>query len=336
MNCRLSVIIPNRNGAHTIGLCLEALFNSNHDAFEVLVVDDCSTDNSVEIIQHFPCSLIRLDNHTGAAGARNIGARHSAGEILFFTDADCLVREETLLIAEKAAKQWGKTAVIGGSYTCEPFDHDFFSRFQSVFIHFSELKNSAAPDYIAAHAMVIFEDTFRRSGGFPDDFLPIIEDVEFSHRLRRQGYSLKMEPQLQVQHIFHFRTLADSMKNGFKKSKYWTIYSLGNRDLPADSGTASLALKINTLVFALISIAVVASLSLAHTAPLQAALVLFLFNSFFHRHFFALLYRTGGLCFAIPAALYYMLVYPLAVGTGGLTGLATFVLNSRFRPGRQP
>ena len=67
---RISVVIPNRNGAETIGLCLEALFASSHNSFEVVVVDDCSGDNSVAIIKQFPCKLVELTSHVGAAAAR--------------------------------------------------------------------------------------------------------------------------------------------------------------------------------------------------------------------------------------------------------------------------
>jgi len=336
MNYRLSVIIPNRNGEKTIGLCLEALFSSDHDSFEVIVVDDCSTDNSVAIIKQFPCTLVRSQQHQGAAGARNRGARHSAGEVLFFIDADCLVQKNTLATAEQTAKQQGRDVIIGGTYTCRPFDQYFFSLFQSVFIHFSELKNCLNPDYVAAHAMVISADTFRNSGGFPDDFLPIIEDVEFSHRLRRRGYSLKMEPKLQVRHIFQYGSLADSMKNGFLKSKYWTIYSLGNRDLLTDSGTASLALKINVLFFVLVLISVAVYAVVFNVILLFWALMLLLLNTFINRKLFALFFKTGGLFFALRAAMYYMLLYPLAVGAGGLFGLAAYFSDSSSQTEVQP
>ncbi len=332
MNCRLSVIIPNRNGEKTIGLCLEAVFSSDHDSFEVIVVDDCSTDNSVAIIKQFPCILIRLTKHAGAAGARNRGARQSTGAVLFFIDADCLVQKNTLTVAEQAEKQHGHDVIIGGTYTCRPFDHNFYSLFQSVFIHFHELKNCVHPDYVAAHAMVISADTFRHSGGFPGDFLPIIEDVEFSHRLRRLGYRLKMEPELQVQHIFNYRSMVDSMKNGFTKSRYWTIYSLGNRDLPADSGTASLALKINVLAFLFILVSVTVSFVVSSRVPLFWALIILLLNTFINRKLFSLFFKTGGLFFGLRAVMYYMLPYPTAVGAGGLFGLVAYFWGSSSLP----
>ena len=329
MKYSVSVIVPNRNGAKTIGLCLKALFESEHDSFEVVVVDDNSTDSSVEIIEQFPCTLVRLEKHCGAAAARNRGAQKSRGAVLFFTDADCLVKEDTLSNVEKAAAKWGSGVIVGGTYTCLPYDQSFFSIFQSVFIHFCELKNTLRPDYIAAHAMVISAEVFRSSKGFPENFQPIIEDVEYSHRLRRQGYWLVMEPEIQVQHIFNYTSLADSMRNGFYKSKFWTIYSLHNKDLLSDSGTASLGLKINTVLFYLVLALSAVSFIVPSSVSLFGIIFAVSLNMYVNRQLFRLFNKTGGHYFMIRAIMYYMMVYPLAVGTGALTGMVEFIFTLR-------
>ena len=85
MGRSISVIVPNYNGGRTIGRCLEALFASSYDNFEVIVVDDCSSDGSAEIIRRFPCRPVLLDERSGASRARNIGAQNSAGEVLFLS-----------------------------------------------------------------------------------------------------------------------------------------------------------------------------------------------------------------------------------------------------------
>src|SRR3990167_7138460 len=126
LNAFISVVIPNRNGAATIGKCLEAALASRYDAFEVIVVDDCSEDDSVEVIKGFPCRLIRLEQHGGAARARNTGARHSRGDVLFFTDADCLLEPESLAIASETLARADPNSVAGGTYTPLPHDRRFF------------------------------------------------------------------------------------------------------------------------------------------------------------------------------------------------------------------
>ncbi len=246
----VSIIIPNRNGGNTIGACLQAALASQHPDFEIVVVDDYSDDDSVRVIEQFPCRLVRLTNHGGAARARNIGAQHGQGKILFFTDADCLLNEDTLTKASEALAASHSALVVGGTYTRRPADDGFFNRFQSMYINYSETKHASHPDYIATHAMAISADSFRTSAGFSESLRPMLEDVEFSHRLRRQGIGLVVNPDIQVRHIFNF-SLLGSLRNAFRKSMYWTMYSIGNKDLLADSGTASLELKANVVAYCL-------------------------------------------------------------------------------------
>ena len=322
----ISVIIPNYNGAATLAPCLKAATSVSNEAVEVIVVDDDSDDNSVEIIKRFPCTLIPLAQHTGASYARNIGAKHSRGEILFFTDADCLLREDTLLRVQRSLSAAGPDVVLGGTYTIQPFDDGFFSRFQSIFIHYSETKHPLQPDYIATHAMAIKAVTFHDSGGFAENMGPILEDVEYSHRLRRSGITLKMDPALQVQHIFNF-TLTKSLCNAARKTRYWAVYSLKNRDFFADSGTASLELKLNVITY-FICIVMLASAFVPGMATwnlLIGVALLMGVNVIFNRRLIKAFYAANGPLFSLSAALYYLGVYPLAVGVGAIAGVTDFL-----------
>jgi glycosyltransferase involved in cell wall biosynthesis len=324
----ISIIIPNRNGEATIGRCLEAAFASRYETFEVIVADDYSEDRSVEAIEQFPCTLIRLARHGGASAARNAGAAHARGELLFFTDADCLLEEDTLAIASERFLRHGPGVVVGGTYTPDPYDEDFFSRFQSVFVSHSETRHTEDADYAAAHAMAIAADDFRRSGGFTEDFLPVAEDVEFSHRLRRAGYRIVIEPRLLVRHIFGF-TLYRSMRNAAFKALYWTIYSIRNRDIMADSGTASMALKAN-VVLCLTGLALLLSYAVwGDRLLLYAAALPFAGSLLAGRGLIAAFFRTGGSVFGLVAMAYYLFLFPLAVGAGAFAGVVR-----HFIPGR--
>ena len=315
----ISVIIPNYNGARTIGKCLEAALASRHDNFEVIVVDDASQDNSVEIIAQYPCKLVRLAQHGGAALARNTGVRQGRGGILFFTDADCLLRDDTLALAVATLAAEGRDAIVGGSYTVAPYDRRFCSRFQSVFINFFETKRAPAADYIATHALAMDADIFRRYQGFVEDLMPILEDVEFIHWLRRAGLRLVMNPALQVQHIFDY-SLLRSLRNAFVKTKYWTCYAIGNRDLLADSGTASLELKLNVAAWTLNGLLLLGYLSSGAAGFLAPMPLVLAFNLYVNRGLLRAFLRADGLGFAVAATLYYLLLYPVAVTAGALAG----------------
>ncbi len=333
----ISVVVPNRNGAATIGRCLAAALASDYARFEVVVVDDGSEDASVEIIRGFPCRLVRLPSRVGVSRARNAGARAACGELLLFIDSDCLLQRDTLSVANASFGERGDR-VLGGTYTPSPHDRDFFSAFQSVFIHHFETKRSE-PDYVAAHAMVIDADLFRRSGGFVEgSFIGLaasVEDVEFSHRLRRQGCRLAVDPALRVTHVFRF-SLRRSLRNAVRKARYWTAYSLANRDLLSDSGAASLELKANVLCVLLAAGLAGAALARGVSWPLTAVPPLLALDLVLNRRLAAAWLAARGARFAALAVVYYLTLYAAAVAVGAALGAAHYLwsirLLGRYRP----
>ena len=87
----VSVIIPAFNRSETIRYCLESVVNQTFRPFEIIVVDDCSTDQTVEIVKGFSDHLVRcivLEKNSGAQAARNCGMREARGEWIAFQDAD--------------------------------------------------------------------------------------------------------------------------------------------------------------------------------------------------------------------------------------------------------
>lgn len=85
---KISVIIPTYNEEHVIKKCLDSLVKQTYKSFEIIVVDDGSTDNTLDVLSKYKkCQLLK-QNHTGPGEARNLGAKKAKGEILVFVDAD--------------------------------------------------------------------------------------------------------------------------------------------------------------------------------------------------------------------------------------------------------
>jgi glycosyltransferase involved in cell wall biosynthesis len=83
----LSVIIPCYNEEHNIGKCLQTLSHQSIDEYEIIVLDDGSTDETKEVVKKFDVRFLQ-QSHCGPAAARNRGAQEAVGSILVFVDAD--------------------------------------------------------------------------------------------------------------------------------------------------------------------------------------------------------------------------------------------------------
>ena len=88
----VSVIVPVKNGEKTIGILLAALLKQNYpqDKMQVIIVDNGSQDNTIEIIKKYPVILEYENEKDSSYAARNKGLAAAQGEIIAFTDADCI------------------------------------------------------------------------------------------------------------------------------------------------------------------------------------------------------------------------------------------------------
>ncbi len=321
MNPKVSVVISTYNAESFLALCLEAALGCGYDPLEVVVVDDASTDDTATVAARYPARLIRHEASTGAAVARNRGAREASGDILFFTDHDCIIqrgavnRAVTLLRGES-------DAIVGGTYTLLPYDSQSFSAsFQSLHVHYFETKNRE-PDYVAAHALVIPRELFLRVGGFEEaDSLAVRDgfgkDVELCHRVRSSGHRVLSDPDVQVQHIFGFNFRL-SMLNAFNKSRLWTRMALADGTLGVDSGSASTEMKLSAPALLLgvaggLVGAITRSVPIAGVGGLLA-LVSVLLNA----PFYFFIRRARGLGFMFSSIAFYSLMLLVILAGSGV------------------
>jgi glycosyltransferase involved in cell wall biosynthesis len=327
---RVSVIIPVYLGALTMPPVMEALYQSTFKDFEVVIINDCSPDNTLEILEStadkYPYRLVDFEDNQGVSKARNAGAREARGEILLFIDADCIVQPDTIELCVSRLDE-GDCISVGGAYTKRPWDTDFFSIFQSLYIHHTETKVEE-PDYIATHCMAIRKETFEEFGGFVVDYFighqASVEDVELSHRLIDAGYKLCRPREILVKHMFRF-SFSRSVKNAIKKSKYWTMYSLYKGDLLNDSGAASYELKVNVFTQCL-NLAFIATAALTGSWWLLVPVaLLYALNVAVSLKLFKLFRDDRGWWFLLRVMAYYQFFYCFIVAYGSFTGMLKYV-----------
>lgn len=204
----VTVIVPAYNARDTIGACIESLLGQTRRPDQVIIVDDCSRDDTVQVALKYGVKVIKLENNSGPGVARNAGAAAATGEILAFTDSDCVAPSDWLEQIVGALDAPGIVAVTGGY--AGPVHETFFTRLQHLLLH---QRQSGLPPYIESTItsnLACRKAAFEAVGGFPlyyrkrDPATPIWgnEDEELGFLLARASGKILWAPNIGVLHQF--------------------------------------------------------------------------------------------------------------------------------------
>jgi GT2 family glycosyltransferase len=199
----ISVVVPVHNGGQQFEQTLDALIASDWRACEIVVVDDGSTDASARKAHARGVEVLRLASRRGPAAARNEGARRARGEVLLFVDADVVVRRDTIGRVAALFGIHAETAAVFGSYDDAPAASNFVSQYKNLLHHFVHQQASASAETFWAGCGAVRRDAFEAVGGFDESRYarPSIEDIELGYRLRRAGFAVVLDRELQVKHL---------------------------------------------------------------------------------------------------------------------------------------
>jgi GT2 family glycosyltransferase len=217
---KVSVVICVYNGDRTINSGLASLEKLNYPNYEVIVVNDGSTDGTRQIAENY--SYIRLINqeNQGLSAARNVGIQASTGEIIAFTDADCMADPDWLnyLVARFQSSDF---AAVGGPNLSPPDDS---------FVPSCVAVSPGAPthilldDEVAEHIpgcnMAFRREALEAITGFDPVFRAAGDDVDLCWRLQNKGYKIGFSPAAVVWH-FRRNTVRDYLKQqrGYGKAE---------------------------------------------------------------------------------------------------------------------
>lgn len=234
---KISVVIPNHNGGAALTRCLDGVRASSYENFECIVVDDCSTDRSVETLRGSAIRVIELhDGPNGPAYARNAGAQAASGDIVLFLDADVVIYPDTLQkIAANFSQEEGLTAVFG-SYDEQPGDGHFLSQYKNLFHHFVHQKAKRQSRSFWSGCGAIRRDAFLAIGGFDSVKYPqpSIEDIDLGRRLTAQGGRIVLDNTIQVKHLKRWTLKNLIVTDIFSRGIPWTQLILADRSIPDD------------------------------------------------------------------------------------------------------
>ncbi|MBU1913540.1 MAG: glycosyltransferase family 2 protein [Candidatus Omnitrophica bacterium] len=200
---KISVIVITYNQKDTIATCLESILKLNNDNYEVIVIDDCSQDGTAEIAERFPCQLIKLDKHRGAAFARNRGAEQASGNILFFLDSDVIAANNALSEILKMLQDHPAAQAVQGRYLQESVPKNIVTQYKDYFNNYkSQWIESDCVNIIATYCFAIRRQAFFEAGGF-DAKIPgaTVEDNDLGYRLFESGNLVVLNRNLTVTHL---------------------------------------------------------------------------------------------------------------------------------------
>ncbi len=219
---KVSVIIPTFNRAYCLAESIQSVLDQSYQDFELIVVDDGSTDNTTEVVNQFSnIQLIQLEENRGVSYARNRGLEQAKGEWIAFLDSDDLWQKEKL----DTQLKWVK---------CHPRHH-------AVYTDEIWIRNGARVNAMNKHrkysgdifryclplcivspsSVLLYADLLREVGGF-DESMPVCEDYDLWLRLSKRTSFYFIEEKLIIKQGGH----EDQLSRKFWGMDRWRVQAL--------------------------------------------------------------------------------------------------------------
>jgi GT2 family glycosyltransferase len=210
---QVSVIVVNWNGKHHLEECLSSLSNQTFEQFESILVDNGSTDGSVEfVLKHFPeVRIIRLKENVGFCRGNNIGFQHSMGDFVALLNNDTRVDRrwlEELCNAMEQDPEIGMCASCIANYFCPDILDTAGDGYDICGVGFkignglkvTERKRNEYVFGACAGAALYRRSMIDEIGFFDNDFFAVGEDIDLSFRANLRGYKCVYVPSAVVYH----------------------------------------------------------------------------------------------------------------------------------------
>lgn len=252
-NLLISIVIPTFNRAATIRYCLDSILNQTYKNIEVIVVDDCSTDRTVEVVKDYDDPRIRcivLEKNSGAQAARNTGIKEAKGDWIAFQDSDDewwpdkLKRQVTVL---------SKTAF-------DPFTviHSNAIRYS----HESNIKSIWNVPVVEGKPEMIYPRLLAAPGpmypsllvsklsliriNYLDENVPSYQEWDTSIRLAKYCRFIHIQKPLFVYHLHHEETISKNLQKDFAGYQY--VIEKHEKDIKNICGETTWNNQLSTLL----------------------------------------------------------------------------------------
>lgn len=202
----LSVVVPVRNCASSLDKVLAAVRASDLavDAYEIIVVDDASTDASVTVAARHADTVVRLSGRSvGPAYARNRGAELARGEVVAFLDADVVVRSDTLPRMLAMLFERSDIDAVSASHDERPGASNFVSQYWNLLLCFGEARHGGECAHFATGCGAVRRSVLLSAGMYDEWRFSVgcVENLELGQRLVGAGHGVVLSSELKVMHL---------------------------------------------------------------------------------------------------------------------------------------
>ncbi len=216
----LSVLVPAYNGARTIEQCLRSIRQSAFREYELVVIDDGSTDATARLAEPLADAVIRQKERLGLGESHQRGFSLARGAIIVNIDQDVLVRPETLgLISDYLARHTDVCAVCGMLAEEHP-NKNFASQYKNLYMHYRFSRLPAEVTFLYGSIFALRREavaTLRFDWRFGVAFT---DDTYMGQQLVSGGRKIAFLPSLEVVHLKRY-TVASLLRNDFKIPSVW-------------------------------------------------------------------------------------------------------------------
>jgi len=310
-----SVIVCIHNNVSIISKTLESIRSNDFNDYELIVVDDGSTDNPQELVKPLCNRFLRLEEKRGPAYARNYGVKHAAGEWLVFIDSDAIIPNKQLSLFRSTIFENPKCIGVSTGTSLECIDGGFYSKYCALqeefyireYVRKQKNHNFA---FVTTRCGAINKKTFLKQKGFNESFkVPSIEDFEFSLKVLSSGtghfYYL---PDSEVKHYW-VNSFSKLFKRLYRNAFLYTRWI--DKDISKDIITTNSRALSNLASFmSLLFLPVV----LVYFPVLYLSAILFIFSLWLQRDFILYLAPSGPLFQLRASLLLYILSVPVTAG----------------------
>jgi len=258
-----SIIIPAYNAEKTIRKCLDSVLKQDFSDFEVILVNDGSSDNTEEIINQYTVDQydvkqIVLAKNSGPAKARNTGIKKAQGEIIVFIDSDVTFKDPGALLGLAEIFK-GKPEIDGVIMIKDkiPLNKGLTPLYIAYYKYYLWNQPGEYQTSFTTERSAVKKHIFDKVGYFDEGYRkPDVEDFEFGYRLEKENYKIYIARSIKVGH--HFETFKQLTKKTLRRSWQWIRLFLKRKKFDPVYSTKERGIKtlIGATVFPLILVSI--------------------------------------------------------------------------------